>query len=109
MEDVTPYLSEIGTQVMGVLLDRLDCELSEKDAVAVATAVTQAAQRGFYTGTATCATGANAAWRDIREQLAAQAPGARIPEFVVMPEYSGDPAIADLWAERYGGDRDEDA
>lgn len=77
-EDITPQLGTIGTSVMDELIDRLDADLSEKDTIAVATAITKAMMR------------------------AAKVMAASVPNVEVLDP---DPEEVDLWADTYGAGR----
>jgi hypothetical protein len=84
--NLTRVLTDEGGAIVRELSERLDAELSEKDVVAVSSAITRAllagAQRGIAEATA---------------QVIEQLPGAEI-------KLHADVLQHDEWAERYGGD-----
>jgi len=80
--DYTPHLAASGQMILGELLDRLDADVSERDAAAMSAAVTKASLRGFDLGQAS-----------VCEQLPASVS--------IIGGRGRDETEVDLWAERY--------
>lgn len=88
--DVQQRTSELLLDITHEMLERLDVELSEKDSLAVATAMTVAARGAFYLGLAYLA-----------DAAAEQAGINVVPEGPVWE-------LVDLWDERYGNDNEQE-
>lgn len=107
--DQTAELTAIGISVLEELLDRAPAlrEASERDRVAIGTAVSKAVHRGFHRGVAIGAGEVNDAWtRSVRPRIQAALPDAVLPTVIshiniVDPSGETEPE-ADPWLEDYG-------
>jgi hypothetical protein len=85
----SPFLSEIVSDVSVELGERLEGELTDRDDLAVTSAVAKAAWRGFYRGVAA-------------EAEALREAGLDAQTWIHLPD--GDPNEPDPWLDAYGDD-----
>jgi hypothetical protein len=109
-DDQAVYITEIFKAVAAELGERLDVQdLSEKDELAITTAIAKAAWRGFLRGVATQSHGINQTLTARFEQLRRE-----LPPDVVLPDITVETWLVgsdgdigsepDAWFERYGDD-----
>lgn len=111
-EDQARFLGEIVVQVMDELMARAPAldDFSEKDLIAVSTAVGKAAWRGLLRGAVTVVDQANDVWsQNYLPGLRRDLPAATLPDvFLGMtfldPETGDAPIGPDVWADLYGAD-----
>lgn len=108
-EDQAVYMEEILRRTCDELFDRLETELTHKDALAITTAVGKAAQRGFRRGVATLFFEAEQVWKSVAEQIQPHLPSevelpGRLVNVVLQDADGGEPSEPDPWLDEYQGE-----
>lgn len=95
-------LIRIANQVRSELAGRLECDLGDRDALAISTALTKAAWRGFFEGVATNSEATNEQWAKTFAELRPQLPpSVQLPDKIttLFPELDPDFwRTLDAWA-----------